>query len=240
MDSQEVIKKRNKIFISFMIVVGVFLTAMILIAIFVQNRDNMTLINVILAVVLMIISVSYKNILFGYNNMAKIAKVILSQAKPITYRKNIIENPEIVLNKGFKVHANNKLYSILYKIDSDNALKVKRIKILSLVLILKSDKLDFYDKNLHDDIGKLEKSFTRKEFPSKYVITAFKSFDKMDDKSLKEIGEVVTYKDRRQSYTQVNVGLSKEDNKAYFLYSETSYPSIYYKIAVDFIKDIIK
>jgi hypothetical protein len=239
MNSQEVIKKRNRIFFWFIVNIVVFITAMILVAVFVDDYNDMTLINIILVVILMVISVSFRNVLFGYNTMARIAKVVLNQQGPIAYHSDIINQPELFLNKGFAVHANNNAYAIYYKVDEDRTLKVKNIKLLYLVLILKHPHMDFYDKNMHDDIAKLEETFTRKTYPSKYIITAFKEVHDMNEKTIKEIGEVVSYNQKRRSFNQINVGLYKEEKKAYFLYSNQYHPSNYYKLGVEFIKDIV-
>ncbi|MFA6801373.1 MAG: hypothetical protein WCR19_04640 [Acholeplasmataceae bacterium] len=239
MSSQEVIKKRNKLFFSFIAVVIIFLTAMILVAIYVDDYNDMTLINIIIVIALMVISLFFRNILFGYNNMARIAKVVLSQGNPIKFTYNIVENPDVLLNDGFSIHANNSSYSIYYKIVVDNSLKIKNIRLLYLVLILKKPQLDFYNKNLHEDIQKLESTFQKKSRPTKYIITAFKEVHNISDTTIKEIGEVVSYSQKRQSFNQINVGLYNEDHKAYFLYSEKYNPSYYYKLGIDFIKKII-
>lgn len=240
MNSKEVIQKRNKIFISFIVTIVIIITAMIVVAITVNDYNNMTLINIILVVVLMIVSITYKNVLFGYNNMAKIARVVLTQAKPIPYKRNLMEFPSALLKEGFQMHAKTYDYDIYYKIDVDHSLKVKSIKMMYLVLILKDSALDYYDKNLHDDIEKLESTFTKKTLPSKFIITAFKSYESIDSNITKDLSEVVSYQNKKHSYSQINVGLNQDDHKAYFLYSESYNPTQYYKKGVDFIKHIIK
>jgi hypothetical protein len=240
MNSKEVIQKRNKIFTSFIVTILVIISAMIIVALTVKDYNNMTLINIILVIVLMIVSITYKNVLFGYNNMAKIARVVLTQAKPIPYKRNLMEFPSTLLKQGFQMHAKTYAYDIYYKIDIDQSLKVKSIKMMYLVLLLKDSTLDFYDKNLHDDIEKLESTFTRKTMPSKYIITAFKSYESIEKKDFTELSEVVSYQNKKHSYSQINVGLNQDDHKAYFLYSDSYNPTQYYKKGVDFIKKIIK
>src|SRR5690606_15617243 len=103
----------------------------------------------------------------------------------------------------------------------------------------KKESLDFYDKGLHDEIAKLEVSFPKKELPTKYIILGFKEFESSNDQVIKDIGEVVSYAQNRQTYTQVNVGLIRDSKKAYFLYSDHYYPTRYYQIAVDLIFSLI-
>jgi hypothetical protein len=239
MNSKKVIQKRNQIFASFVVIMIILVTAIILVAILVDDSNIRSLINILLIIVLLGTSLAYRNVLLGYTNMAKIAKVVLSQSKSLPFKHNPIKNPKILKQRGFQLYTFSDSYDIYYKIDIDKSLKVKSIRMLYLVLLLKNSDVDFYDKRMHVDIQKLESTFKKREIPSKYIITAFKPYNSIDNKALTDIAEVVCYQDKRQFYSQINVGLNDEDKKAYFLYSDTYSPTMYYKLGVDFIKDII-
>jgi hypothetical protein len=104
---------------------------------------------------------------------------------------------------------------------------------------LKKQSIDYYDQSLHNEISKLESTFVKREFPQKYMIIAFKEFDAINDQVIHDIGEIVSYRTNRHSYTQINVGLDKDSEKAYFLYSDIYYPTYYYKDTVDLIFELI-
>jgi hypothetical protein len=140
---------------------------------------------------------------------------------------------------GYALYTNNDLYSLYYLHSIDERIKVKRIWQLSIILILKKQSIDYYDQSLHNEISKLESTFVKREFPQKYMIIAFKEFDAINDQVIHDIGEIVSYRTNRHSYTQINVGLDKDSEKAYFLYSDIYYPTYYYKDTVDLIFELI-
>lgn len=239
MDSHEVIKKRNKILVAYLSILTLLIIAMIFIAIFVEDRDMMNLINVSILIIILIITSFFRSPLLGYSNMAKIAKIVLNQSKPIKYKRNIVEDSTYLLSQGFTIYENTHAYQIYQRIDELPTLKIRKITILNLVVIIKANSFDYYDKNLHDDIQKLESTFTRKNKPTRYIITAYKSLEGMSQQDIHAIGEVVNYNLKKYAYTQINIGLNKKDHKAYFLYSDQYVPGINYKNAIELIKNTI-
>lgn len=239
MDSHEVIKKRNKILIAYLVLLALMIIAMILIAIFVDDADMMNLINVSILILMLIVTALFRSPLLGYSNMAKIAKIVLNQSKPIKFKRNIVDDPNYLISQGFTLYGNTHAYQIYQRIDELPTLKIRKITILNLAVIIKDNGLDYYDKNLHDDIQKLESTFTRKNKPTRYIITAYKSLNGMSQQDIQAIGEVVNYNLKKYAYTQINVGLNKKDHKAYFLYSDQYVPGINYKNAIEFIKKSI-
>jgi len=239
MNAKQIIKKRNMVLIGFLLLTAVFVIAVILVFIKIKDYNMMTLINMVLIFTLTLISLLFRSTLYSYNNMVRIARVVLNQAKPVNYSKNIIQNPNPLTQMGYALYTNNDLYSLYYLHSIDERIKVKRIWQLSIILILKKQSTDYYDQSLHNEISKLESTFSKREFPQKYMIIAFKEFDAIDNQAIHDIGEIVSYRTNRHSYTQINVGLDKDSNKAYFLYSDTYYPTYYYKDTVDLIFELI-
>lgn len=239
MNSNQVIKKRNFILISFVLVTAIFITAITLVFVKVKDYNIMTLVNIVLVFTLSLISLAFRSTLYSYNNMVRIANLVLKQAKPVNYTQNIILDQSLISPKEYTVFTKNDNYVIYYKHELDETIRVKKIWRLYIIMILKKESLDFYDKGLHDEIAKLEVSFPKKELPTKYIIIGFKEFGTSNDQVIKDIGEVVSYAQNRQTYTQVNVGLIRDSHKAYFLYSDHYYPTRYYQIAVDLIFNLI-
>lgn len=239
MNAKQIIRKRNIVLVGFLLLTAVFVVAITLVFIRVKDYNMMTLINIVLVFTLTLISLLFRSTLYGYNNMVRIARVVLNQAKPVSYSKNIAKYTAPLIDKGYTLYTTNETYSLYYLHTVDERIKVKKIWQVSIILILKKQDTDFYDKNLHNEIAKLESTFQKREFPQKYMIIAFKEFDTMDDKAIHDIGEVVSYRTNRHSYTQINVGMAQDSKKAYFLYSNTYYPTYYYKDAVDLIFELI-
>lgn len=240
MNSDKVIRKRNIYLAIFLGIITVFVGLFVLIGLNITDPNQLTLYYLVLFTVLLLISLYFKKLLTSYNNLVKLAKVIKTQAQPLNYKDSVVENVKYFYNQGYQSFISTQDFTLLYKHVVDKSLKVKKIKKLYVVVLIKNKGYDFYHKNIHDEINKLEDSFKRKDFPSKYIITAYKEVDHMTDGYIKEIGEVVSYSVYKQTYVQINVGLAKDEKKAYFLYSNSYYPNSYYKEAVDSIKNSIK
>lgn len=239
MNSNQIIKKYRNTIISFLIIVSLLIVGMIIVAFKVTDYNKMTLINLILLVVLLVVALSYRSVLLGYKYLAGIARVIINQSQPLPFKRNIVKEFGVLLTDDFKVFTNNDNYQIMYKRVEDGK-KIFKNKILYIVLLLKVEKLDFFDKYLHEDINKLEETFSKKERSNKQIVLAFKNFENVKEDNLKEIGEVVSYGAGRQFFTQINVGLNKKDSKAYFLYSDVYNPSASYRLGTEYIKRLIK
>jgi len=239
MEAKKVIKKYYFYLTLLIFIIAIFIGIFIIINIKVPNYNEASLYYLILMVFFIAILLYFRQLLYSYNNLARIAKVILNQDKPLRYKKNPIIHKDYFIKNNFDTFTNNENYIIYYKNEPNRVLKFKKINIITLILILKKNDLDFYDKTLHEDINKLEATFSKKEFPNKYVIAAFKEFNGINKEDLKSISEVVSYSRLKQTYVQINVGLNKADKLAYLLYSNSYYPSGYYKEAVDLIKDIL-
>lgn len=239
MNAKQIIRKRNIILIGFLLLTAVFVVAVVFVFVRVKDYNMMTLINIILIFTLTLISLIFRSTLYSYNNMVRIARVVLNQANPVNYSKNIIQNTNPLTQMGYTLYTKNDTYSLYYLHSMDERIKVKKIWQLSIVLLLKKQSTDFYDQNLHNEITKLESTFQKREFPLKYMIIAFKEFDTINDQAVHDIGEIVSYRTNRHSYTQINVGLATDSKKAYFLYSDKYYPTYYYKDTVDLIFELI-
>lgn len=234
MNSTDVIKKRNHIFILFLFILIIFSVAIFLVFSRIKDYNTMTLINILLLFALALITLKFRDVLYNYNNLARIAKVINLQSEPITFTNNIVEEHG-KLRKNYTLFTSTKAYHIYYHHFKDMTPNVRKNYCIEIIAIIHDPEFDFYDKGLHEDISKLETIFNKKEAPNKYVILAFKSFDMINETRVKEIGEVVSYRVNRHSFTQINVGLSTQEQLAYFLYSKNYYPNKTYMDAVNLV-----
>lgn len=212
---------------------------MIAVQILVKDDDAATSINIILLLLLLIVALLFKNVLQGYKNLAQVARVVLNQDKPIKYKTSIVKNKTYLIENNYKLSKDNELYSIYYKYISYTGYKVLKIRKLKTIIIIKNEKIDYYNKQLHEDIETLEDKQIKEAKFNRHLILAFKEFNQISNHDIKSIGEVVSYGIGKQFFTQINIGLSKKDQKAFFLYSNKYNPTVDYKELVDDIKTII-
>jgi len=220
--------------------VSILVLSIIFVSIFVKDDNIMTIINISLIFILLVTSLIYRKYIFAYNNMAKIAKLIIAQDEPVNYVKNIIDNEYKLTNDSFVLYSKTDVFSIYYRNAKLENYQFKKIYQIEIVVLIRKEDYDFYSKAIEAEINKLEASIPKKERPTKYIIIEFKGITKMDDNIKKEISEIVSYKVGKQYYCQINVGLHKINKKAYFLYSNSYYPSVYYKKGIELIQKLIE
>ena len=105
MEPKRVIRRRNVYLISYLVIVAVIFTSVALVFIYIPDENISTLIALLLMIVLAILSGYFKNTITSYNNLARIAKLIIKQADAIPYSKDPFEIPFVT--RGFdKIHAN--------------------------------------------------------------------------------------------------------------------------------------
>ncbi|MDD2575491.1 MAG: hypothetical protein PHD47_03360 [Acholeplasmataceae bacterium] len=231
MEPKRVIRRRNVYLISYLVIVAVIFTSVALVFIYIPDENISTLIALLLMIVLAILSGYFKNTITSYNNLARIAKLIIKQADAIPYSKDPFEIPFVT--RGFdKIHANDRF--TLYAVGPKE--KDKNNTPLQIIVLIYKD-IDFYDKEIDEEIEKLEKTY--KKQPRRYQIIAFKQYPKIGEKEIKALGEVVSYTVYRRVFTQINIGINTENQKAYFLHSNEYSPNRNYLETVEWIKSIL-
>lgn len=231
MEPKRVIRRRNAYLISYLVLVAVFFTSVALIFIYIQDENISTLVALLLMIVLAILSGYFKNTITSYNNLSRIAKLIIKQADPIPYSRDPFEIP-FVTRDFDKIHTNDRF--TLYAVGPKE--KDKNNTPLQIIILLYKD-IDFYDKEIDEEIEKLEKTF--KKQPRRYQIIAFKKYSKIGDKEIKALGEVVSYTVYRRMFAQINIGINTENQRAYFLHSNEYSPNRNYLETVEWIKSIL-
>jgi hypothetical protein len=210
---------------------------MILIAIFVQNENIKTIVNICILGIILFFCLGYRGTLFYYNTSAKVAKMIINQGPPIEFSNNIYTNPSFFTESNYeKVKTDS--FEIYYLYEKINTPFLKKIRSLDIHILIKSPDTSFYSDDLTTQIHKIEESVSKRERASKVNITIYKKYEILLKKDLEEISEVICLNLSLKYYTQINVGLF--ENKLYFLYSKNYFPSIYYKNGVEKIIKMFK
>lgn len=199
----------------------------------------MTSINIGLLFVTLVFVLLFRKTIFINNNAARIANLILKQSPPLPYSVNIVDNHHILSSFGFVKQVNTSDFVMYYKHTLLRTSAFKKVFQLEISYILKNEKIDFYEKDIDEEISKIERLFQKSEKPTKYIIIGYRNYETFNEEARKQLVEVVSYSLNRHSFAQINVGFVKKDMKAYFLYSDSYYPSMYYKEGVEFIKGII-
>jgi len=235
---KEIIKKRNKLLLTAGICVTIPIIAIIILAIVIVNDNLKFGLNLGLLVLVLVIALLFRSKIYTYNNLAKIATLVLRQDKPISYIESIVTHPHKLLTQGFIQVANFERFSMYYRHSKNPSAITTKVFKIEICIIVKDSSLDFYDASIEEEIQKLENTFTRKDRPTKYIILGFKNYESVNEKILKELSEVVCYSVARFHYSQINAAFIRTEKKCYFLYSDSYNPSSYYKQGIDFIKHL--
>jgi len=238
-NSKTVIKKYKNTLIIYFSITVIIITVMILVFLYVPNDNLVNAINILLLVSLIIFSLLYRNVILGFKNMSQVARVVLKQGEPIKYNSDIFLKKDYMENNQYEIFKSTSAYDIYYKYVSLKTYKFFKVKKLKTIVLIKENKLDYYDERLHEDINLLEENVAEKQRFYKHHMIFIKKFEKITKNDLKSIGEVVLYNVGRQSFIQINVGLNTEDKKAYFLYSDVYFPTMDFKDTTNEIKNII-
>jgi hypothetical protein len=188
-----------------------------------------------------VVALVFRKLLFAYNNLAKIAKVIVNQSEPLTYKKSVVDNPNLLASNGFIKFVDTGDFMLYFRNSKNDVVKRRSFKLiykLEIGIIIRNQKFDFYNTLIDNEIKKLEETFTKVNRPTKYIIIGYKNYKSMNEEIQTEIGEIVSYSINRFHFSQINVGYIQDEKKAYFLYSNKYNPSIYFKQGVEFIKKI--
>lgn len=239
MDKDQLFKKRNIYLAIFISLTILFFAAIVLVAIFVKDYQLMTLINILISVVLILVLIKFRESLYSLNTLCRIAKLETSQGPILTYKHNPFDRISYLIDDGYKVTVKNQRYTILYKVSLEKDLHRKH-KTFSVVIFIEDNTMDFYDKFIHDDIAGIEETLIKEKLnPKFYQIIAYRLMDQVSKEVIDQIAEVVNYRIKANTYTQVNVGVDVANKKAYFLYSNTYSPSTNYSDVVKNIHNMI-
>ena len=110
---------------------------------------------------------------------------------------------------------------------------------LELITIIHSDKIDFYADVIEQEYKKIWFNFEKEKKLNKQISIQIKKFENIDDELKNELNRIIAYKEGDNYLININCGFISSINHFYFLHSDSYSPNVYYKYAVESIKDLI-
>ncbi len=238
----EDIKKINRLFLTnLLLFVGaiILIIGAALLAYFLLPEDIAYLIWFILLIVLMIISGMFRSRLEELTNYSYIIKIRANAGPAIDTRKSIKDLEKGLLANDYQQKADNKAYTLYYRVIKDNIKRIFKRYMLEVVVISKKDTffIDEVDKDIDTIHAELHKE---KKKTDKLFVTQIREVSELSDVTKDQIKEIAFVRSTRGVVSIVNIGIHPSSQKAILLYTDTYRPSLYYEYHVNQIKEILK
>jgi hypothetical protein len=141
---------------------------------------------------------------------------------------------------GYQSVVNGNNYAIFYSIKKSLSKKsFLKTNFIEIVSIIRNPSLDFYATEIENEFKNLWIDLEKKYRLNKQVIIHFKKFDSFDVKVKNDLDRIVSYREGDNYLININCGFFPGEKSLYYLHSDKYYPNIYYKHAVETIKEIV-
>lgn len=174
-------------------------------------------------------------------NLSYIIKITEYSAEPLQItRVNDTQGLYLYLeNNDFIKFKNDSSHYLFYRLTKDTIKQMFSKYMLEVVVYINKDVPDFYLDQVNDEINDLKDKFHMdKKVVNRLFITQYKEINTLDDKTKKDISEIVFIRTKHNIVSTINVGIF-EDELAVMLYSDTYSPSLYYTYHIDQIKGML-
>jgi len=112
--------------------------------------------------------------------------------------------------------------------------------VLEIITVIKDNSIDFYSDLLNDQYKKIWNEYQAKYRISKQVILQFKKYNSFNEEIKTDLDRVIAFREGTNYLITINCGYFEKEQTVYYLHSDTYYPNLYYKYAVENIKAIVK
>ncbi|MDD3123444.1 MAG: hypothetical protein PHC62_08045 [Candidatus Izemoplasmatales bacterium] len=147
---------------------------------------------------------------------------------------------ESLLKHGYTNYLNKSDFAIYYKITKSLSKRTFiKTNVIEIICIVRNNKLDFYANEIEKEFKNLWMKFEKDNRLNKQVIIQFKKYDSYTEVIKADLDRIISYKEGDNYLVNINCGYFTENKSIYYLHSDRYYPSVYYKKAVDTIKEII-
>jgi cell division protein FtsL len=144
-----------------------------------------------------------------------------------------------LLKLKFQYGAKHDYFDVFYRITKPierSAFHANHI--LEIITVIKDNNMDFYSDQLNDEYKRLWVEHQAKYRISKQVIMQFKKYDDYHDSIKDDFDRVIAFNEGSNYFISINCGYFQNQRTLYYLHSDLFYPNLYYKYAVDLIKQI--
>lgn len=174
-------------------------------------------------------------------NMSYILKISHNSSDPlqITRVNNTQSFYKYLENNDFKKFKNDSSHYLFYRVTKDTIKRVFSKYMMEVIVYINKDETEFYLDQVNQEINDLKDKFlAEKQVINKLFITQYKEIDDLDEKTKKDISEIVFLRTKHDIVSTINVGIFNSE-LAVMLYSDTYTPSLYYTYHIEQIKDMI-
>jgi len=174
-------------------------------------------------------------------NLSYIIRITDNSGEPLQISR--INNTQIFYqyleNNNFVKYKNDSSHYLFYRVTKDKIKQVFSKYMLEVIVYINKEETEFYLDQVNQEINDLKDKFLlEKQIINKLFITQYKEVDNLDEKTKKDISEIVFLRTKHNIVSTINVGIFDSD-LAVMLYSDTYSPSLYYKYHIDQIKDMV-
>lgn len=240
------IKKINRQFlfalISFIVIVLLAATIMVLSGILIENNDVIYMIYFAVLMAMLFVVSTYKNMLERITNTSYIIKIRANQSKPLqlNHLKNFDKMTSVLIAKGYLRFTYDNHHTLFYKISKDSIKRMLRKYMLEVVVLIHQDNDSFYLDAVDEDIHKIQQEQLKDHKKiDRMFITQIKQINELNDETRESIKEIVFVKSSVGIISTINIGCHAPSGTAVMLYSDQYSPSLYYKYHIEQIKKII-
>jgi hypothetical protein len=174
-------------------------------------------------------------------NLSYILKITDNSSDPlqVTRVNNTQSFYKYLENNDFVKYKNDSSHYLFYRVTKDKIKQMFSKYMMEVIVYVNKDEPDFYLDKVNQEINDLKDKFlAEKQIINKLFITQYKEVDELDEKTKKDISEIVFIRTKHNIVSTINVGIFKSE-LAVMLYSDTYTPSLYYTYHINQIKDMI-
>ena len=147
---------------------------------------------------------------------------------------------ESLQKNGYASYLNETDFAIYYKITKSLSKRTFiKTNVLEIICIVRNNKLDFYANEIEKEFKGLWLKLEKANRLNKQIIIQFKKYDSYTEAIKTDLDRIISYKEGDNYLVNINCGYFTENKNIYYLHSDKYSPNIYYKKAVDTIKEII-
>lgn len=234
---------KKKIFY-LLLVWGTFLVCVSIVLILYFSKVNDLVISIVIffLFVFMFIVLFYCKTKISFYDLRQRYQLLLDQSKGPEKTNCQFDNQwlDSLQKHGYQSYVNDTNYAIFYLIKKSLSKKsFVRTNFIEIISIIRNKSLDFYATEIENVFKSLWIDLEKKHKLNKQVIIHFKKFDSFDEKVKNDLDRIISYKEGDNYLININCGFFPGEKSLYYLHSDKYYPNIYYKHAVETIKEIV-
>ena len=239
---KQIRKKQTMLLISFFISILVIITGIIVLFQSSIDADIKLSILLVILIISLFVVLWFKPRLFYYAQQYGFTKLKSLQGKEIKTKHNIGQQSYVnyLMKKSFKVFLSDHDLVIMHRFTRDQTNIYTKQPMLEIIALIEDPKITYSDERITKVVNMIEEDYLKNRIRFKnYTILQFKACDELDEELKDQCDQVVFDKQAGRNIIVINGCYQRNHQNVYFLYSDSFYPTAFYKYGVDLIKEII-